>query len=856
MASITTKKREVVDFLWDWAKSKSDWANLLVSIITNEERKLGSEERNKIFSYFLNSIGIGEKLPQLSLVKPNYNYSVNNIKLTSLSNVSGVNKLAPNQVINFAENLTVVYGENGTGKTGYSRILKSLGFSYDTQNNILSDIFSEKQKAEASIKYTINNDSKEILWNPSKQNVDLNHISIFNTNCVNISLSDRQLIVSPIGFHLFNLISSELMELQTLLEVEKNKYSTEVLWKEKLHENTPQYNFINNISSNSDKILLSQISSFTESDSIKLSNTEKEMNELNIGLLEKKISTIIQYLRELAEIKGKIQNGSELLSNENLGKLEELNALIEKLEKITVTGIKEIAEEHKIDLYETTQFKSFLQAAEDYIKELADDKYPDSKDVCIYCRQPLNQKAIDLLKSYRILLNDTTQSDLKTAKQQKDALLKKISQIEPNIKFHFPIFGTDDKDNPVQPSEMIQYNNSIENIISLISESKLDTKIKIDFNKYIQFISEKYTELENELDNLKATSRSIEKRREELNNIVAELQDRELLSSKLEAVLKIIENYRIRKLLVEKSSDFNTNAISRKTTEARDELVKANFKESFLSELGNFRKHNIKIDLNFSTEKGTSKISQRINTYLLSDILSEGEQKAISLAEFLAEIQLDSSIAPVVFDDPVNSLDHHIIDDVAKRLLLLSKKRQVIIFTHSILLFNSIFYYIHQPDYSRINYKLYSSSNNFGKTGFIDEAEEEIGSIKKYLSKINKILCNTSHDVKKESDIAADGYGDLRSAIELFIEYEVLQGTVKRYQKNVALSLFIKIDGTKINETKSKINDIFERCCGYISGHSNPTIVQNSPTIQELRKDFDDFNTIRRQFNTKDITTA
>jgi energy-coupling factor transporter ATP-binding protein EcfA2 len=307
-------------------------------------------------------------------------------------------------------------------------------------------------------------------------------------------------------------------------------------------------------------------------------------------------------------------------------------------------------------------------------------------------------------------------------------------------------------------------------------------------------------------------------------------------------------------VLAEKSSDFNTTAISRKTTEARDQLVRANFEELFLSELGKFRRHNIEIDLNFSTERGRSKISQRINSYLLSDVLSEGEQKAIVLAEFLAEIQLDSSIAPVVFDDPVNSLDHHIIDDVAKRLLVLSKERQVVVFTHSILLFNSIVYYVSQPDYNRIDYKLYSSSNNYGKTGYIDEAEEEIGSIRKYLSRINMILCNTSHDVRKEADVAADGYGDLRSAIELFIEYEVLKGTVKRYQKNVALTSFVKIDGIKIDETKSRINAIFARCCGYISGHSNPTIVQNSPTIQELRKDVDDFKAIRREFNKKDIT--
>ena len=69
--------------------------------------------------------------------------------------------------------------------------------------------------------------------------------------------------------------------------------------------------------------------------------------------------------------------------------------------------------------------------------------------------------------------------------------------------------------------------------------------------------------------------------------------------------------------------------------------------------------------------------------------MSEGEQKAIALAEFLTELQLDNILSPVIFDDPVNSLDHNIIDEFARRLITLSTQRQVIVFTHSILLYNS-----------------------------------------------------------------------------------------------------------------------------------------------------------------------
>jgi wobble nucleotide-excising tRNase len=46
-----------------------------------------------------------------------------------------------------------------------------------------------------------------------------------------------------------------------------------------------------------------------------------------------------------------------------------------------------------------------------------------------------------------------------------------------------------------------------------------------------------------------------------------------------------------------------------------------------------------------------------------SDVLSEGEQKVIALADFLAEASLKPA-APVIFDDPINSLDYRRMAEV------------------------------------------------------------------------------------------------------------------------------------------------------------------------------------------------
>jgi len=107
---------------------------------------------------------------------------------------------------------------------------------------------------------------------------------------------------------------------------------------------------------------------------------------------------------------------------------------------------------------------------------------------------------------------------------------------------------------------------------------------------------------------------------------------------------------------------------------------------------------------------------------------------------------------------------------------------------------------------------------------------------------------NTPQD-RPEVEVAEDGYGYLRSAIELLVEHTIFQGTVKRYQKNIALTQFVKVDGILVNTHKDKLNEIFERSCGYIKGHSNPIEIKNDPTFAELKLDFEDFKKIRDAFH-------
>src|SRR3984957_13536999 len=88
--------------------------------------------------------------------------------LTSISDVKNANRLAPNQTLLFAETgITLIYGYNGSGKTGYGRILKQVCRSrHEKQDPILGDVYSQSSVAPATAKigYKTGGTAKSAAW--------------------------------------------------------------------------------------------------------------------------------------------------------------------------------------------------------------------------------------------------------------------------------------------------------------------------------------------------------------------------------------------------------------------------------------------------------------------------------------------------------------------------------------------------------------------------------------------------------------------------------------------------------------------------------------------------------------------
>src|SRR5262249_40053664 len=79
---------------------------------------------------------------------------------------------------------------------------------------------------------------------------------------------------------------------------------------------------------------------------------------------------------------------------------------------------------------------------------------------------------------------------------------------------------------------------------------------------------------------------------------------------------------------------------------------------------------NLPVELSARGERGQTIRSLTIKGgHSPNEILSEGEQRAVALADFLTEVRLNPTNAGIVLDDPVTSQDHQRKERIALRLL-------------------------------------------------------------------------------------------------------------------------------------------------------------------------------------------
>jgi len=367
----------------------------------------------------------------------------NDILLQTIRDIENVNALVSGQEIEINKNLTVIYGNNGTGKSGYIRLLNNAFYNSRGDKNILSNVFNESANGQPTCKFvfTSNGGSFDKFYPSDKNCFEFSQYSVFDTQSVKIHLdNENQLNFTPSGFDFFEKILQLFEELKSKINNEINSLKKPNPFLIHFQNDNEIRKTVESLNSHTDNEKLKTFATYTVEDAEKLESIKKKIAELKALNIQEKISDFEKLQRELTDFIQKQQNILNFLSQE---KIDYCHSLIDKLHNAQVLvneeGIKSL-EKYDIDLVGRQPWRDFIIAAQHYKSQIEIQKgdgnnYPNEGDRCLFCLQPITGQEKLLIETYWKLLQSQAETELNRIKQDIANAIRELKNL-PTVVFN------------------------------------------------------------------------------------------------------------------------------------------------------------------------------------------------------------------------------------------------------------------------------------------------------------------------------------------------------------------------------------------------------------------------------------
>ncbi|MCD4652024.1 MAG: AAA family ATPase, partial [Candidatus Cloacimonetes bacterium] len=560
--------------------------------------------------------------------------------------------------------------------------------------------------------------------------------------------------------------------------------------------------------------------------------------------------------------------------NETKASVERLKKFVEmiksidnKLQDTEVTALKDSLEKAKhaekcaIDFSKNrfgdclngtgeTEWQQLWNAARQFseIKAYPEQEFPFvDKAKCVFCQQVLEEDAQNRLKNFLNFVQDDSQEKARKSRNILKNLLDTYTKLKP-IKEEHEKVKTDLQYISKESQQIIEQflktsRQRLEEIQEICKSeiwkptlTRLCTSPIELLNEYIETLIERANTEVSANDPSERKILELEKN---------ELTDRLLLEKTMASVENQIKRFKsIAKLkeCIKSTSAF----ITTKNGDITKEVVTDTYCNCFDKELKKLNLSTIDVKLQkISESKGNTifglKLKKNENEKI-HKIASDGEQRCIALAAFLAELSQANHKSTLIFDDPVSSLGHFYRNTIAKRLVNEGKLRQVIIFTHDAVFLNDLKTY---SDQLSINTEYRFLEWNNGAPGYVQDGlpwdfknpRERLDKLAKRCKEIESVWnAIPSEDNKKA---IANVYSQLRATLERVIEKDVFSGVISRFRTYINSSLLSEVVGFSLYECNELLR-LFQICHDTTEAH-DPAQTMQSPSRNpdELKEDID-----------------
>ena len=613
------------------------------------------------------------------------------LKLIRISNVQGVNALAPRAPLEFGDgNLTIVFGRNGAGKSGYVRILKhACGARH--LGRIHGNIRTRSPASQTcTFGYMRNGTPREAVWDVHDGVLpELAPVEIYDTHAGEVYVNDaNEVAFEPSLLSFFQQLVDVSDDICREIDADISAQPSQKPSSPPFLNTTEAGAWYQGISASTSAETVRKRCAWTDADEARLGELSKRLAEPNpadrAAVLRKQKASVDTVV---LEIRGSVDG----LSPKACRSLIEARVEAKAKRQAADIDAQRVFEDAPLDGVGTATWRLLWEQARKFSESEAylTADFPEIGDDarCVLCHQPLANEAKDRFRAFEKFVRGGLELQAKAAEQRVQDLEKGLPEVltERDISLRLDSAGiTEEKDRRVILDLSVALAARKAKLLEGHGESKFTLQLGQNAIKWLKDFS----------GTLEAQAATCDKdakeaQREELERGKTEAEAHKWLADNRSAIEGEIARLKRVTALERARRLTNTRTLTSKKSELSEALITQAYVERFDAERKALGASNVDIEI-VKAKAGKGRIYHAIrlkNNALgvpAAEVLSEGEFRIISLAAFLADAEGRDARTPIIFDDPISSLDQDYEEATVARLTKLSSDRQVIVFTHRI----------------------------------------------------------------------------------------------------------------------------------------------------------------------------
>jgi len=783
---------------------------------------------------------------------PGAEAAISTVTLRAICDPRNLNAIAPEARLEFAPSgLTIVYGGNGAGKSGYVRLLKRVCRARSAPPKILPNLEKKDDRpTSAVVEFEVDGTPKTRSWTATEAIADeLGGISVFDRACAAVYVrSENEVAYRPLGLDVFDAMAKCMLEVRRRLESRRSAAGNGIA--------SPPLNIL---ATAAVRGLWPVRADITAAELLELAHwtpdDEARSELIAAALAAPSPQTQAAGLRarqsSLDRVRREVRGWEAAVGDVAVDAFASL--LLEKSD--AETALAQIRDQaltaDPLPGVGAAVWRAMWDAADAYSSAVAYPgvAFPNSAEGarCVLCGQALDAAARSRFSALKQLVETelgATVERLRSALASAlvgldrialaaatDDLLGQVAQCDADM-----VLGVSDLATTIR--------RRAQEIRNWFAGGTRPDPAEWP-GEIVARLTSAMTAFDDEIALLTAAGDATQAA--ELRNEALELQGRRWVHENNEAILSEVARVARVAKLGAAISTCDTLSVTRKGSELTDRYVTAKLEADFAVESKALNTGRLRVKLHKHGEHGVTYHGIELEgageaNAKVDDVVSDGEFGAIALAAFFAELAQGPKCSGIVLDDPVSSLDHRYRSRVASRLVKEAADRQVVVFTHDLVFLRELqscaedmgipceFRRL-RPTWTHVGWP------EKGTPWLGMKVSERIQILEALLSELATLYSTAEPDAYEGP--ARDWYGRLRETWERAIEEILFGDVVIRYRHDVQSLKLRSLRIWQIDEEDVKgVEAGMTRSSAWLRGHDQPAAVDEAvPEPAELRAD-------------------